>query len=532
MSYKTEPIGPFENGHTTTVISYKVNGVQYHEKISIDLQNANFGTSLGISRSSSIIVPDVANGGNRVIHTWTEVDPNSTEGQTILNDPSGARGNSYLSEFNDSGGIFDQASKENQTVNVHNALRESGMYETAYGTKSFNQASWPGPGEVADISDEDSPTVTESAVRPRDSAMEMAGMSMQYPSDAIYTDGGQDHLYIEAFKYQAPQAGSLAFTPATSENKNDPWRGTYKGARSALEGLDRGSNIKRGIFYPDINKGGVEQTQGNCRLPIPNKLGVSNGVGWGEGRANSVEAGAFFQAMGTAQNFISGEDQFDVGNALKSIAGGSASILNRLGADLQNQGDSATVLSAVLAKVALQQLNIDVDPAQFITRSSGKSINPNLELLFSGPKLRNFTFAFQFAPNDAADAKVVRDIIRWFKMGMAPTLETKSAIFLGSPKVFRLKYMNGNTRIRGLNIFKICALTACELDMSPEGFYQSYEDTSAISMPARINMALSFTELTPILENDYHGGADHDNESYNDIGLSGANAIGANDIGY
>ena len=92
--------------------------------------------------------------------------------------------------------------------------------------------------------------------------------------------------------------------------------------------------------------------------------------------------------------------------------------------------------------------------------------------------------------------------------------------------------MNGSRRIKGLNLFKICALTACELDMSPEGMYQAYDDSNAVSMPARINMALSFTELSPIVENDYHGGAANDNENYNDIGLSGANAIGAHEIGH
>jgi hypothetical protein len=46
-------------------------------------------------------------------------------------------------------------------------------------------------------------------------------------------------------------------------------------------------------------------------------------------------------------------------------------------------------------------------------------------------------------------------------------------------------------------------LTACELNYTPEGVYQSYEDADAVSMPVRTNMTLSFTELTPIFEQDY-----------------------------
>ncbi len=521
MSYETEPIGPFEDGATTKVISYKVNGVQYHEKISIDLQNADFGTSKGITRATSIIVPDVANGGYNSVYSVTEVDPDSAEGKIILNDQSGARGNAYLSAFNDSGGIFDKAANEDKTVAVENALLESGMLDEAKGTSSFNTATFPGAPVVEKVSDLGDDTVEiDAKLRPRDASMEMGNMgALKYPVDALYGNGEQDHLLIEAFRYQAPQAGNISQNQKTKS-------GAYSGALSAITGLKRGSNI---------SKGGKEQSEGHCRLPIPNKLGVSNGVGWGEGRANAVEAGAFFQAMGQAQTFLGQngpEGKWDVAGAVQDAFGATTTVIDQLGKDLDSQGQTGTVLSAMMAKLALSRLNINVDPAQFITRSTAQAVNPNLELLFSGPKLRNFTFAFQFAPNSRSDSAMVRKIIRWFKMGMAPTLESEQSIFLGSPRVFRLKYMNGNRRIKGLNLFKICALTACELDMSPEGMYQAYDDSNAVSMPARINMALSFTELTPILENDYHGNVDKNNASFADLGLTGASAIGGDDIGF
>jgi len=521
MSYETDPIGPFNDGATTRVITYSVNGVQYNEKISIDLQNADFGSSKGITRSESVVVPDVANGGYTTKYVTTTVDPNSEEGKAILSDNGGARGNAYLSEFKDSGGIFDQASKENQTVNVENALRESGMLDEAKGTSSFNQATFPGAPVVEKVSNlGDETSEIDSKLRPRDASMEMGSMgALMYPVDALYGNGEQDHLLIEAFRYQAPQAGNISQNQKTKS-------GAYSGALSAITGLKRGSNI---------SKGGKEQSEGHCRLPIPNKLGVSNGVGWGEGRANAVEAGAFFQAMGQAQTFLGQngpEGKWDVAGAVQDAFGATTTVIDQLGKDLDSQGQTGTVLSAMMAKLALSRLNINVDPAQFITRSTAQAVNPNLELLFSGPKLRNFTFAFQFAPNSSNDSAMVRKIIRWFKMGMAPTLESEQSIFLGSPRVFRLKYMNGNRRIKGLNLFKICALTACELDMSPEGMYQAYDDSNAVSMPARINMALSFTELTPILENDYHGNVDKNNASFADLGLTGASAIGENDIGF
>ncbi len=157
------------------------------------------------------------------------------------------------------------------------------------------------------------------------------------------------------------------------------------------------------------------------------------------------------------------------------------------------------------------------------------AINPNMELLFSGPQLRTFVFAFQFAPNDTREAAVVRKIQRWFKQGMLPVREDNERIYLGSPNVFRLNYKNGNNRIRGLNVFKLCALTACEVDFTPNNVWQSYEDSNAISMPVQSNMALTFTELTPIFGDDYNMVSP--SQSVQDLEL-GSNRISSDDIGF
>jgi len=173
---------------------------------------------------------------------------------------------------------------------------------------------------------------------------------------------------------------------------------------------------------------------------------------------------------------------------------------------------SGTATTAFLAKMMLSSININVDTNQFVARSLGISINPNLELLFSSPKLRNFTFRFDFAPNDEQDAQMSRHIMRVFRQGMQPTgyagrqagqrIGTAN-IFIGAPRVFRIGYFNGTNRIRGLPIHKICALTQVSTNFTPENVYQSYADSRAVSNPVRSTMELAFTELTPIFAEDY-----------------------------
>ena len=302
---------------------------------------------------------------------------------------------------------------------------------------------------------------------------------LKYPSDGAYGAGGQDYIRIETFKYKAPMPGAFG----SGENQNSL-------PDVIRRGPTRGSNL--GDYGNTI------------KLPIPNDLRVSNGVEWGGAKANSIE----MAAMTGMTNAAAGVTQNGLANTVFGAFGSMAELVKEFGKlGVADQG-TGQALTAFLSKLALSKLNINVDTNQFVARSNGIAINPNLELLFSSPKLRNFTFRFDFAPNDETDARNSRLIMRIFKQGMLPTgyagKDGKSSIFIGSPHVYRIGYFNGTKRIRGLPIHKICALTQCSINFTPENVYQSYSDDRAVSNPVRSVMELAFTELTPLFAEDYN----------------------------
>ena len=45
------------------------------------------------------------------------------------------------------------------------------------------------------------------------------------------------------------------------------------------------------------------------------------------------------------------------------------------------------------------------------------------------------------APRDADEAKIIRNIIRFFKEGMAPRRTSTGGLFLKSPNVFSIEYL-------------------------------------------------------------------------------------------
>ena len=353
---------------------------------------------------------------------------------------------------------------------------------------------------------------------------------LKYPADAAFGSGGQDYMRFETFKYQPPNQG--AFNKKVRQNAPEPQiLQTLKG-----ESIPRNSNL--GEYGNTI------------KLPIPNDLRVSNGVEWGGGKANAMEMASFQSAT----NKIGQIQDGGFGKMLDGI-GNIGKLIDVVGKLDNNDQAGGTALTAMLAKVMLSAVNINVDTNQFVARSLGIAINPNLELLFSSPKLRNFTFRFDFAPNDDEDAKVSRHIMRVFKQGMQPTgyggrregdVIGSSNIFIGAPRVFRIGYFNGTSRIRGLPIHKICALTQVSTNFTPENVYQSYADSRAVSNPVRSTMELAFTELTPIFAEDYLGDGEggtkqqKENFSIEDLKraegeggiLQGDNAINTEDIGF
>jgi len=351
-----------------------------------------------------------------------------------------------------------------------------------------------------------------------------------YPLDMKHGDGddqSQDYIYIEQFSYLPPN-------PLTGD------RLTYRGKKMNDE-KESINTVGKVVKFGVRRSNNIKEAFGSCVLPIPNKLGVSNGVSWGEARANSVELGAF----GAASNTISDQlKKVDLGKLFTKGVEGIGDTFNKLKEEMQ-EGESPNardIISGTLAKSVLGQIGINVDIDQFITRQTGAAINPNLELLFGGPQLRTFSFAFDFAPNSSKEADVVRKIQRWFKQGMLPSRSgvkgaRKQSLFLGSPNVFRIAYMNKSRRIKGLNIIKICALTSCQIDFTPDNTYQSYEDTSAFSQPVRSTMALTFNELTPIFRDDY---GDDENSGFArdpsledlDTNITGDNSISDTDIGF
>ena len=79
--------------------------------------------------------------------------------------------------------------------------------------------------------------------------------------------------------------------------------------------------------------------------------------------------------------------------------------LNWLKSALKSE-DTKTALGTYISAQASGAQNLQ-------QRTTGAIMNPNMELLFNAPSIRNFSFAFTLAPRSREEAKTVIRIIRF-----------------------------------------------------------------------------------------------------------------------
>jgi len=333
------------------------------------------------------------------------------------------------------------------------------------------------------IIEENDETNSSIGIQPIPDADKIVGYT--YPKGAYEKNNIQDHLIIEAFKYRAPQSHlAKAFDKNDKGGtKKEPWKNdkdTFT-TDTITKGLDRNSNI--------------QEYHGLVKLPIPNELQMSNGISWGDESANAFTTAAFMGAANSLRQF--GADPWALGI---TGANSAKNMINNLG---EGDDEFKKLASAFGAQFALGSLGINVDPGQMMTRATGSAINPNLELLFNGPKLRNFSFNFLFAPNDSYEASEVRKIQKFLKKCMSPSRNSGNRLFIDTPDVFRIRFRSGDHRIGGVGMMKICAMTKCAINYTPENSWMTYNDDNAGAMPVRSNMTCDFTELTPIFQDHY-----------------------------
>ena len=322
--------------------------------------------------------------------------------------------------------------------------------------------------------------------------------TLRYPFDI---DTNQDHLKITQYEYERPgTSGGGPFPSSRNVQASRP--GSRPGP--LVDGYQEADSVK-GKPY-GLYTGGV-------LLPMP-KVSDSNGAEWGKSDLSVFGLG-FVSMAGGLMDIATGKDtsfeklQQDLlkGEKFDSENASQGNILRQnIATNFYGNEDNAINNPSALGQAGLaigaQELSkfagVNLSADEVLARTSGKILNPNAELLFQGPVLRDFGFKFLMIARGEDEAEEIRRIIRFFKIGAAPVFSDGPAL-LGTPNVFQLEYKAGKRNLDTVNKFNEMALRTITVDYAPDGFWSAYQD----SHPVAVVMSLQFSELRPLYRRDH-----------------------------
>mgnify|MGYP003118578467 CR=1 FL=1 len=309
---------------------------------------------------------------------------------------------------------------------------------------------------------------------------------MSYPFDL---NPKQDHFKIMRYNY---------IRPDINQSKGPDQEIGHDGGSQRNKQKKYGNNPTGDRI---INRAGDSvvgsELKGSVLLPMPKATDV-NGVEWGKSELTI----SGIAALGAA-NMVAGRLANDKGEAALKKEAKEALNKER---GRNEEGAAPTEFARAfgvqtVSKLAGTAFGTELDADTFLARTGGKVLNPNAEMLFQGPVIRDFAFSFLMVARSQKEGQEIRKIIRFLKLGMAPKF--RSTTFLKAPDIFTLHYKNGegeNDVLKTVNLFNPggLALTTMNVDYAPFGYWSAYRD----SQPVAVKMDLNFTELRPLYQSD------------------------------
>ena len=296
----------------------------------------------------------------------------------------------------------------------------------------------------------------------------LTAVTLRWPEvDNLTVGSGTDYVIFEFGKYKPPFANEST-DAADAKTALD----LYNASATAFK-ADEGSAVI---------------------LPMPQDLSTEFRNDW---------AGKSFTSLGRA--------------AVAAIGAGN---LNQAGAIGNNDIFSAfkdAITQAGLNKIPGVGGNLSMNDISGSTR--GVILNPNAEVLYEAPNLREIGMVFKMVPQSQTEADNILKICQLFRKSASPSYGTEDAIadfsfdkekgftagndqkgtnYIHVPKLCKFTFMTGAGPNKKIAQYKPCAMTRIDVNYTPDGTYATYSDGT----PVAITLSLSFMETKLIFANE------------------------------
>jgi len=337
-------------------------------------------------------------------------------------------------------------------------------------------------------------------------AVEPLGRSLRYPRD-VSTMQNSDFVLFDFFDYQPPfkDAESVTLYDLPKELRGS--KSGYNPQETAFVNETLGQYNMTGLSakYYSADKKVYPQ----ILMYVPDDISDTFACKW-EGKAFGSTAAGLLASAGKEGGM----------NKIKSG-------LNELNKNFQKL--PAEAAAQVVTTLAKSITGDTITQSDVFSSISGVVRNPNVEVLFQNPNLRTFSLKFKLTPYNEREAADIRMICQTFKKAMLPsynlgdarvmgmgqdginegdseeTIVSKNrglnASFIRVPKVCKVTFMRGHSVNPFLPGYKMCAITDCSVNYTPDGNYATYSDGS----PVAVELSISFMETKIVFAEDIGG---------------------------
>ena len=335
--------------------------------------------------------------------------------------------------------------------------------------------------------------------------------TLRYPKDAGIKHS-TDYVFFQFGKYKPPFKGSLddkqwsAFNEELQKLVKDQKEGWQsKKVRDYI--IKNSGAAPNQVAYNASSK--IKPEGYDIMLPMPQDLSNELQASW-QGKQFTATGRAAIAALG-AGNFSYAKE------VVANIAGNAKALQTALN-------------TSVLNSIPGVGGNLDFNDVSGATR--GIVINPNAELMYDSPQMREIGMIFKLVAQNPDEAKIIRKIITRFRQASLPSWgdngqyenlfggegsivgseigrtwnnwfsdndkkdnRNKDKLFdittadnwIRVPNLCQFTFMTGSNVNRKLIQFKPCAIQAVEVNYTPDGTYATYSDGSPVAIELRLN---------------------------------------------
>ena len=199
----------------------------------------------------------------------------------------------------------------------------------------------------------------------------------------------------------------------------------------------------------------------------------------------------------------------DLGPTITTLRAISSAAGKPGGNDVGSNPDVITAAVGTMQALGLEIPGVETGAlGTLLQKAQGYAINPQIQMVYRGSPLREFTLTFKLTPRSQDEANQINNIISQFKFFASPSLgqsngnitnSTTNSMYLIPPSIFNVQFFVNGTESQVLPKYGDCALISVEANYAPNGF-AAFVDGSMV----QTELTLAFKELNILTRDNFN----------------------------